>query len=133
VTPEKGSFAGVRTGELATAKTDEGLCVLTITGEHDLSTAPALRRRLGSLLAEGDGIIVDLSSATFIDSSILGAILDGRRRATDAGTGFAVVHANGADAVGRVLDVTGLRAELPVHADREDAVSALSVNSRNPS
>jgi len=107
--------------------------VLTITGEHDLSTAPALRRQLEDLLGDGDGIIVDLSSATFIDSSILGAILDGKRRAADAGIGFAVVHANSADGVGRVLDVTGLRAELPVHADKQDAVSALSVNSRNPS
>ena len=130
---ERGSFGHVRTGELATARTDEGLSVLTITGEHDLSTAPALRRQLEDLLGDRDGIIVDLSSATFIDSSILGAILDGKRRAADAGIGFAVVHANSADGVGRVLDVTGLRAELPVHADKQDAVSALSVNSRNPS
>ena len=65
--------------------------------------------------------MIDLSPATFIDSSILGVILDGRRRAAEADIGFAVVHANGADAVDRVLEVTGLRAELPVHARREEA------------
>jgi anti-sigma B factor antagonist len=130
---DQGSFGDVRTGELATARTDEGILVLTMTGEHDLSTAPALRRRLDELLSEDGGIIVDLSSATFIDSSILGAILDGKRRASAAGRGFAVVQSNGQNAVGRVLDVTGLRAELPVHADQDGAVAALSVKSVNPS
>ena len=125
----QGSFAGVRTGELALEQTDAGLVVVTISGEHDLSTAPNLRRRLHDLLAKGSPVIVDLSPATFIDSSILGAILDGRRNAAEADVGFAVVHSNGADAIDRVLEVTGLRAELPVHARREDAVAAASGNS----
>jgi anti-sigma B factor antagonist len=122
----------VRTGELALERTEAGLAVLTISGEHDLSTAPNLRRSLNSLLDEGAGTVIDLSPATFIDSSILGVILEGRRRAADGEVGFAVVHADGADAVDRVLEVTGLRAELPVHARREDAYSAVSGNSRKP-
>jgi anti-sigma B factor antagonist len=117
----RGSLAGVLTGELALERNDSGLAVLTISGEHDLSTAPNLRRRLDILLDERTATVVDLSPATFIDSSILGVILDGRRRAADVGVGYAVVHANGADAVDRVLEVTGLRAELPVHARREEA------------
>ena len=106
--------------------------MLTISGEHDLSTAPNLRRRLDSLLDEGADTVIDLSPATFIDSSILGVILDGRRRAADREIGFAVVHGNGTDAVDRVLEVTGLRADLPVHARREDAFTAASSNSRKP-
>ena len=129
---DPGSFAGVRTGELALERTDAGLAVLTISGEHDLSTAPNLRRRLDVLLDEGAVTVVDLSPATFIDSSILGVILDGRRRAADRNVGFAVLHSNGADAVDRVLEVTGLRAELPVHARREDALAAVSGNSGPP-
>jgi len=113
----------VRTGELALERTDAGVAVLTISGEHDLSTAPFLRRRIDALLDVGTATVVDLSSASFIDSSILGAILDGRRRAADARIGFAVVHADGAEAVGRVLEVTGLRAELPVHTQRGEAFS----------
>jgi anti-sigma B factor antagonist len=123
----------VRTGEFALERTDDaGLAVLTISGEHDLSTAPELRRRLDGLLDEGTATVVDLSPATFIDSSILGVILDGRRRAADAELGFAVVHSNGADAVDRVLEVTGLRSELPVHARREEAVAAASGNAGKP-
>jgi anti-sigma B factor antagonist len=122
----------VRTGELALELTDAGLAVVTISGEHDLSTAPNLRRQLDSLLDEGTPTVVDLSSATFIDSSILGVILDGRRRAAEADVGFAVLHSDGSEAVDRVLEVTGLRAELPVHARREEALSAASGNSGMP-
>jgi anti-sigma B factor antagonist len=103
--------------------------VLTISGEHDLSTAPNLGRRIDGLLDDGVATVLDLSPATFIDSSILGVILDGRRRATEAKIGFAVVRSNGSDAVDRVLEVTGLREELPVHARREEAVRAASGNS----
>jgi anti-sigma B factor antagonist len=129
VTPDRGISAGVRTGELALERKDDGLAVLTISGEHDLSTAPNLRRRLDGLLDEGVATVVDLSPATFIDSSILGVILDGRRRAADAKIGFAVSRADGSDAVDRVLEVTGLRGELPVHTRREEAVMAASGNS----
>ena len=122
----RGISAGVRTGELALERNDAGLAVVTISGEHDLSTAPNLRRRLDGLLDEGTATVVDLSPATFIDSSILGVILDSRRRAAEAKIGFAVVHANGADAVDRVLEVTGLRAELPVHTQREEAFNEAS-------
>jgi anti-sigma B factor antagonist len=103
---------------------DSGLAVLAIKGEHDLSTAPMLRQRLDGLIAESSPIVVDLSPASFVDSSILGVILDARRRAEDGGLGFAVSHANGPDPVGRVLDITGLRSELPVHPDREQAATA---------
>ena len=107
--------------------------MVTISGEHDLSTATSLRRQLDSLLDEGTTTVVDLSPATFIDSSILGVILDGRRRAAEANVGFAVLHSDGSEAVDRVLEVTGLRAELPVHARREEALSAASGYSGKPS
>jgi anti-sigma B factor antagonist len=131
VASDQGIFAGVRTGELALERKDHGLAVLTISGEHDLSTAPNLRRRLDGLLEEGSSTVVDLTPATFIDSSILSVILDGRRRAAEGRIGFAVVRSNGSNAVDRVLEVTGLRSELPVHARWEEAVSAASGNSGN--
>jgi anti-sigma B factor antagonist len=133
VASNQGSFAHVRTGELAFERTEAGLASLTITGEHDLSTAPQLRRRLEELLDEGTGVVLDLSRATFIDSSILGVILDAKRRAAEAKVGYAVLHTNGADPVDRVLEVTGLRAELPVHTAREAATAAALEGSGNSS
>jgi anti-sigma B factor antagonist len=116
----------VRTGEIALHTNEAGFPVLSISGEHDLNTAPDLRSRLDELISSGRPVIVDLTPATFVDSSILGAILDARRRAEDAGIGFAVAQAGGTDAVARVLEITGLREELPVYADLDSARAAVA-------
>jgi anti-sigma B factor antagonist len=109
-------------GEIGLETTEAGVAVLSISGEHDLNTAPDLRNRLGELIGGGTAVVVDLSPATFVDSSILGTILEARRRAVDAELGFAVVQENGAATVTRVLQITGLREELPVHESRQDAL-----------
>ncbi len=121
----------MRTG-VALDRTDAGLALLSMRGEHDLDTAPSLRAQLDQLIASANGVVIDLSPATFIDSTILGVILEARRRSDDAGVGFAVVQADGdgGAAVSRVLEVTGLRVELPVHASREEGLAAASSGSR---
>ena len=123
---DPGNYADVRVGEIGLEGTDADIAVLSISGEHDLNTAPDLRRQLEELIGGGKAVVVDLSAASFVDSSILGVILDSRKRATEAGVGFAVAHADGSDAVTRVLEITGLRNELPVHESREDAVKDAS-------
>ena len=64
--------------------------VVVVEGEHDIYTAPTLRERLDEALGRGGGIVVDLTGATFVDSSVLGALLDARRRAIEAGQGYVV-------------------------------------------
>jgi anti-sigma B factor antagonist len=123
----------VRTGEIALDRSDSKFPVLVVSGEHDLNTAGDLGARLEELLAASEPVIVDLSPATFVDSSILGVVLDARRRAEEAGVGFAVAQANGAEAVTRVLEITGLREELPVHGSRDAAGAAIaSVGESSP-
>lgn len=100
--------------------------MVTISGEHDLNTAPELSSRLAELIEGREAIVIDLSPAGFIDSSILGAILDSRRSAHDSGQAFEVVHDGETEAVGRVLEITGLRTELPVHTSADAAATAAS-------
>ena len=64
--------------------------VVVVEGEHDIYTAPTLRERLDEAIGRGGGVVVDLTGATFVDSSVLGALLDARRRALEAGQGFVV-------------------------------------------
>jgi anti-sigma B factor antagonist len=111
-------------GEIAVQRTDDGLAVVSISGEHDLNTAPELRSKLESLTEGGDGVILDMSPASFVDSSILGVVLDCRRQATESGDRFEVVHDGEVDAVDRVLEITGLRRELPIHKDQDEAMAA---------
>lgn len=113
----------MRSGEVGLERNDEGYTVVAINGEHDLSTAPGLHAHLQQLIADGDPVIVDLTAATFIDSSILGTLLQARKDAGEAGVGFAVAQAEGAEAVTRVLEITGLRNDLPVHPSRDEATA----------
>lgn len=96
--------------------------VITFSGEHDLNTVPELRERLGEAVTSGDPVVVDLSGAEFIDSSVIGALLDARRDAHADGNGFAVALNGGAAPVERVLSVTNLTTTLPVHSTRDEAV-----------
>lgn len=98
--------------------------MISISGEHDLNTAPELRAELAGLTGSDAGILIDLSPAAFIDSSILGVILDARRQAKESGVVFEVVHDGSNAAVGRVLEITGLCEELPVHASLDGATAA---------
>jgi anti-sigma B factor antagonist len=110
---------------MASAQTESGIALLDLEGEHDIYTAPRLRERLGELLESAPGVVVDLSSATFVDSSILGALLNGRQRALEQKKGFAVcLAAHSHTAVRRVFDMTGLSETLPVLPELEQAIQA---------
>jgi anti-sigma B factor antagonist len=99
--------------------------VVVVEGEHDIYTAPTLRERLDEALERGHGVVIDLTGATFVDSSVLGALLDARRRALDAGKGYVVcVGATVEPGVQRILDITGLVPVLPVLNGREEAIQA---------
>ena len=112
-------------GEVRNESAGDRAEVVVLIGEHDLGTVPRVKEALASAAADGKAVLVDLSSATFVDSSILGALLEARRSATDSDRGFAVACSGEAEPVRRVLEVTGLADELPVHATREAALAAL--------
>jgi anti-sigma B factor antagonist len=99
--------------------------VVVVEGEHDIYTAPTLRDRLDEALGRGGGIVVDLTAATFVDSSVLGALLDARRRALESGQGFVVCVGETVEpGVQRILDITGLVPVLPVLRGRDEAIEA---------
>ncbi len=99
--------------------------VVVVEGEHDIYTAPTLRERLDASLDRGGGVVVDLTAATFVDSSVLGALLDARRRAHEAEQGFVVCIGDQVEpGVRRILDITGLVPVLPVVNGREEALAA---------
>jgi len=103
--------------------------VVVIEGEHDIYTAPTLRERLNEAIGRGGAIVVDLTGATFVDSSVLGALLDVRRRALEAGQGFVVCVGESIEpGVQRILDITGLVPVLPVVNGRSAAIEAARTN-----
>ncbi len=105
--------------------TEGDVLQVVVRGEHDIYTAPSLRDRLEEALAAGPaGVIVDLSGATFLDSSILGALLEARRQAIERGVGYVVCLGDTPEpGVERILEITGLVPVFPVVRSREDALS----------
>ena len=101
--------------------------MLSVQGEHDVYTAPSLTEQVEGLIDERVPFVIDLTPATFVDSSVLRVLLEARRMAEEEGVGFAVaLDQDDSGAVRRVLEVTGLIPVLPVHPARDAAMEAAS-------
>jgi anti-sigma B factor antagonist len=116
----------VHPGEIVLDQRDSGVVVISLKGEHDLTTAPTLRERVEEAVGRRSGVLIDLTAAEFIDSSIIGVVLEGQRRADEEGIGFAASLEGGTSAVRRVLEVTGLDTNLPVHPSVDAALEQAS-------
>jgi anti-sigma B factor antagonist len=112
-----------RPGEVEVA-IEEGLSIVRLLGEHDLSTTQIIADRLAALIESGGSpLVFDLSEATFIDSGVV-RVFDATRI---AGVAVAlVVPEPAADAVRRVLRLTGVEQRIPVVPSWEDARQVLT-------
>ncbi len=89
-----------------------GWHTLRLSGELDLASTPLLDDAIGHVDAIAiDGVTLDLSKVTFIDSTGVRAVLTLREHCGKRGAEFQIVP--GPPAVQRVFDVTGLRDVLP--------------------
>nr|WP_239521783.1 STAS domain-containing protein [Geodermatophilus sabuli] len=80
---------------------------LTVTGEVDSSSAPALRAALDTALAGGAReLVVDLDRVTFLDSAGLCVLAAAHRRSDEQGFVLRVLAST--RAVTRPLQITGL-------------------------
>jgi anti-sigma B factor antagonist len=93
--------------------------VLSLAGELDLADAPALRDALrGAVERAPKRLVVDLTEVTFVDSTILGALVEARSAL--GGDAFALA-APGPE-VRRALEVSGLDRHFAVHERVESAI-----------
>ena len=104
--------------------------MLTLRGEHDLATAPALQRAIDGIYDSGSTVVVDLTDVSFVDSSILNVLVRGCERAAGrAEHQFALVAPAGSMAT-RILDlVTGHR--LPRFETRDAALASFDQPASN--
>jgi anti-sigma B factor antagonist len=103
----------------------DGVWVLALHGEHDLSTVPSLRRELDDALDGAAAIVVDLSHAEFIDSTVLGALARTYDSTSDRDLRFAVV-APVASFARRLLDLVSLSDLMGTHETLADAVASIA-------
>lgn len=100
------------------------LWLVVVGGEQDLATVERLREELERAELAGGDIVVDLSQATFIDSSVAALLLEhGSLPATDEVSIALVIPAAGFPA--KVLRLIEAYDGLPVYESRADALRAL--------
>jgi anti-anti-sigma factor len=99
-----------------------GDVLVRLCGDHDLSTKPRLLEALAAV-RRTSGIVIDLTCCTFVDSTIIGAILHAARAGTHTGPRVSALIPSDTSYVYRALSVAGLRELLPaghpIEAERE--------------
>jgi anti-sigma B factor antagonist len=89
--------------------------LVRLTGDLDIATAPELRAHLLSLFEDGQLIVaVDLDQLEFMDSSGLGVLVGGLKRARTLDGQFALICSR--ERFLKVLRITGLDSVFPIYA-----------------
>ncbi|MCW2668985.1 MAG: anti-sigma-factor antagonist [Frankiales bacterium] len=87
------SDASPRHGTIAVV-TGAAATIVALSGDLDLSTAPALREVLLDLVGQ-PLVVLDLERCTFLDSTVLGVLVAASRRMADEGGALVGVGAQG--------------------------------------
>ena len=96
--------------------------VFDLTGSLDIATSPTVRAALTSASERGSHrLIVDLTQVDFLDSTGLGALIGGQRRAKEFGGEVRLVVKEGQ--ILRLLRITGLLKVFAVYPTLDEAVA----------
>jgi anti-sigma B factor antagonist len=88
--------------------TQLGVTTLRLAGAVDLAAVDTLTAALTEVVRAPDvrGIVVDLAAVSYLDSTGVAALVQGRRTAEQRGRAYRVVNASGI--IERVLQITGV-------------------------
>ena len=111
--------------DLVATETVEGVVVIAIIGELDISTAPRLREELIHRTAElkVPKIVLDLAGVDLLDPTGLGVIFEGIKRARLREGDLALARADGQ--VLRDLEITRVLEILPNFQSVDQAIASL--------
>lgn len=100
---------------------DDRACVISVTGDIDITTAERLRTRLLELADEGHvNQVLAFEGDVFLDSVGLGAVVSIRRRLQVLGGALVLACSN--EIVLRLLRLTSLDKVVAVHPTVEEAL-----------
>ena len=100
-----------------------GITVVALTGEHEISTVPALRKFLDGLAESPSWVVVDPTKTQFIDSSVLELFVTW---STASPGPLSAVTAAGTPAA-RLFELLSLSDVLPTYPTTEDVVHTLKL------
>ncbi len=108
-----------------TETADGDICILSVSGEVDLFTAPELKLAAQRELDGGaTRLVVDLTATRFLDSTALGVLIGLVKRVRPLGGDLTIVNTEPTTA--KTFAITGLDEVFTVVATRDEALAALA-------
>lgn len=102
--------------------------LIELGGEVDLYTAPDFKERMVQVIDAGrKRVVVDLTRATFIDSTTLGVLVGGVKRLRPVDGSLALVCDD--QNILKIFEITGLDRVFPIHESVEEALEAVAASS----
>jgi anti-sigma B factor antagonist len=99
----------------------EDTLIVSVTGEIDAATSPALRARLlDQASADNPTIVIDMTAVSFLDSTALGTLVSVRQRCLELGGEVRLVIKD--PPIIKVFEITGLTEAFPISSSVDQAV-----------
>ena len=111
-------------GRVAVSHQASGIGLVTMSGEHDLSTQPALAQAL-ELAAAHSNVVVDLTECSFIDSTIIREFTKTSERLRATGEHVMLVIPSEQASLKRIAEMVGLAQFIELHETTEAAFASL--------
>jgi anti-sigma B factor antagonist len=104
-----------------------GVGIFVAGGEIDYAASPELKEHIaGHVKAGTKHLVVDLSPATFIDSTAIGVLM-GAVGSLRESCGGSVAVVSGHENVIRIFEIAGLQNAIALYRSRDEALSALAM------
>lgn len=101
-----------------------GVQALDLEGEVDVYTAPLLRQEIMDQVDGGTHhLLVNLAKVEYLDSTGLGILIGGVKRAKEQGGSLKLVGPSAR--ITRIFEITGLNKIFDVYSSETDAIAAM--------
>ena len=110
-----------RPGAIRVVSETAEIDAISLEGDFDMANAPAFDEEVDRALEGGKELILDLSEATFIDSTIINALFRATQAAGEKEQAI-VLQLGTAAIVERALELVEIERLLPRAHDRQEAV-----------
>ena len=102
--------------------TKDGIEVIDVTGNIDISTAPRLRELLTDLASKNNQLIINLERVEFLDSTGLGVLVGGLKRVRAHDGSLELVCTR--ERILKIFRITGLAKVFGIHQTVDQAIAA---------
>jgi len=124
-TPYRKGFAPMEMDLRITVKKSEAVPLIVLSGEVDAYTCSRFREAMIDVIEDGHpSLVVNMADVEYIDSSGLGTLVGGLKRASERGGKIAIV-CNSLQ-IRKVFEITGLERVFPIFKNEADAIRELT-------